>query len=158
MRGIIKRLLLLVCVMCLAFGGSLTAMAKENSQNEVAQYDLVEGGVQTYTLLDENNQEYYITIEHVNLNSRIAAGTYKITHEVPNAWKGSFYATISANKFTSVYSPEASALRGSVSDYYLVKDSSTQATLHVKWRSTIITYDTGFEAWIENGSLYTKKR
>ncbi|MBQ8802793.1 MAG: DUF5626 family protein [Tyzzerella sp.] len=90
MRSIIKRLLLLVCVMCLVFCGSLTAMAKENSQNEVA----------------------YITIEPVNLNSRIAAGTYKITHEVPNAWKGSFYATISANKFTSVYSPEASALRG----------------------------------------------
>ena len=157
MRGIIKRLMLLVCVMCLAFCGSLTAMAKENSQNEVAQYDLAEGGVQTYTLLDEDNQEYYITIEPVNLNSRIAAGTYKITHEVPNAWKGWFYATISSNKFTTVYSPEAYALKGTVTDYYLVKNSTTQATLNIKWRNTIITYSTGFKAWIEDGSLNTKK-
>lgn len=153
-----KKLFLSLCVICLGCGGTLTTLAKQDLKNEKAKYDLNEGGIQTYTLLDKNNQEYYVTIEPVKLNSRMSEGTYKITHEVPNAWKGSFYATISANKFTSVYSPAASALRGRVSDYYLVKDSSIRATLHIKWTSIIITYDTGFEAWIENGSLYTKKR
>lgn len=157
MRNVMKKLCLL-CVVCLGFSGTLIVQAKQDLKNEEAKYDLNEGRIQTYTLLDENNQEYYVTIEPVESNLRMTAGTYKITHEVPNAWKGSFYATVSANKFTSVYSPEASALRGRVSDYYLVKDSSTQATLHIKWTSIIITYDTGFEAWIENGALYTKKR
>lgn len=158
MKKVIKKWILLLCVICLGSSGTLTTLAKQNLENEKAKYNLNEGGIQTYTLLDENNQEYYVTIEPIEINSRLAAGTYKITHEVPNAWKGSFYATISADKFTVVYSPEASALRGNISDFCLVKDSTTKATLHIKWTSIIITYDTGFEAWIENGTLYTKKR
>lgn len=122
MKEAMKKMLLLVCIVCLGFSGTLTVQAKQDFKNKEAKYDLNKGGIQTYTLLDENNQEYHVTIEPVELNSRLATGTYKITHEIPNAWKGWFYATVSSNTFTSVYSPEAYALKGTVSNYYLVRN------------------------------------
>lgn len=112
---------------------------------------------QRYTLLDEHGSPYFVTITPLFSPERMSNGTYKISYNVPNAWNAFFYAKISNNKFTSCYSPSVKPLKGSVLDYHLSRISSTSESLNIKWKSTLITYNTGFKAWISNGQLKTKK-
>ena len=113
--------------------------------------------VHQYALFDEQGNPYFVTITPVFSSERMSNGTYKISYNVPNAWNAFFYAKISNNKFTSCYSPSVKPLKGSVLDYHLSRISSTSECLNIKWKSTLITYNTGFKAWISNGQLKTKK-
>lgn len=137
-----------------------SSLAKDSAvaQHEFVKYDLSQNTKQTFTLISDSGEISYVTIEPIESSLRLKDATYKVTHEVPNSWIGSFHLKIVNNSIISVSNPAVSALTGSVYDYSLTKNSSTKATLNLKWRNNQgILMDTGFYAKVSDGALYTTR-
>lgn len=163
---ITTKLITFITILCIFSSFSLTTFAAEdnciestNSTSTIAKYDLSCGETRTFTLLDSENCEYYVTIEPLDAASRVAAGSYKVTHTVPNYWTGSFTITISNNKITSAKNLNVSTSHPNLSmvSKSLTKNSSTLATCSLKYRLYGISKSDGFKAYISNGSLYSAR-
>lgn len=128
-----------------------------STSNTVAEYSLLSNETQTFSLTDENNKPYYITIEPISNMSRMANGDYRVTYTVPNRWTANFIITISSNKMLSVSYPAVIALTGYVTDIALRKDSSTQASLKFLYHMQMVPITAGMKAYISNNSILVQK-
>lgn len=134
-----------------------TDIPTQTIPNSVAEYSLLSNETQTFSLTDENNKPYYITIEPEFSKTRMKNGNYKITHTVPDSWTASFIVNISSNQIISVSSPSVLALTGYITDINLRKNSSTQATLTFLFHYLMYPLSTGITAYISNNTLLVKK-
>lgn len=117
-----------------------------------AVYDLEKGGIQTFLVEGADGEIQTITIEEVVNDARVADDTYKISCETLN-WEAGFYIKVSNNQITSAYSPFHTALRGSIQDSILLRNSSVKVTYSFIYKLTVFKFDTGVMATISNSSL-----
>ncbi len=155
MRTLKKRFFSVVLVAALVLSNTFVASASE-SQTE-AVYDLQKGGTQTFVVEGQDGEVQQITIEEVAGNARVTDGTYKITHET-SGWEAGFYVKISNNQITSAYSPFHVALRGSIKNASLARNSSVKATYSFIYKVTIFSYDAGVIASISNSNLVVSQK
>ena len=87
----------------------------------------------------------------------MASGTYEVAFETSN-WEAGFYVTISSNKITSAYSPFHTALRGSIKDATLVRNSNVKATYSFIFQLTILKFNTGVIAEISDSNLVVSQK
>lgn len=92
---------------------SITASATSN----IAEYDLnSQQKEQHFTLLEENGEFSYVTITPI---SKVSNGSYEVKYTKPKKWTGKFIVDVKSNKFSSVHSPSATALSGSIKGHSL---------------------------------------
>ena len=80
-------------------------MAADETTNTQAEYDLLKGGTQEFTVQDDDGTIIYVTITEIPGKTRVSNGAYKIDYEVPLRWKAGFFVNITSNQITSAYSP-----------------------------------------------------
>lgn len=136
-----------------AFPLNVYASNQDTEPSTVVEYDLSSNEKADYTLKNKNGEIYYLSIEPLDTTLRINNGTHNITVTKPNYWKAGFIATISSNKFVSVSSPYASAIRGSSRGVTLKKISSTHSKLTFLYNYLQTSSTEGFYAKIVDGSL-----
>lgn len=132
---------------------SADAATGSTVSQEVLIYDFSAGGVQSNSYINSEGVLVCTTIEPVSGTSKLANGTYKVSHSVPGAWSASFNVAISSNKITSVSNASTTALQGSISNRNLKKDSSSQATLTFIRTVGLFSYNSGLRAQMRSGSL-----
>lgn len=159
MNNIKKTLSLFIILTLLAsISSQSSAAASTNTVRSVAEYDLSTDETQTYILKDTKNEIYYCMIEPISASpARLKNGSYRVTHTVPQKWKASFIVKISSNKISSVSSPSAVAIQGSIKNVSLKKTSSTNSTLTFIHTLRSIPQYTGFKCYLSNGTLKTQK-
>lgn len=160
------KLITLVTILCVFSSFSLTALAAEDTLSEenisfanIAEYDLSSGKTQTFTLLDPDKNEYFVTIEPLTATSRVDAGSYKVSYSVPNYWTASFVITVSNNKIMNprnltVISDNIKVI---ITSKNLILNSFTLATCKLKYTITSTPHSDGFKAYISNNKLYTSR-
>lgn len=99
-----------------------------------AVYDLEKGGTQVFHLTEEDGSSSEIVIEPVPSVFRIGNGTYKISRTSKGNWVASFYITVNSNKITKAYNKSCKALRGTISNIILTKNSSSKTTLSFTYK------------------------
>lgn len=155
MKTLKKRITSVALVIALVFSNAFVVGATEKQTEAV--YDLQKGGTQTFVVESKDGELQQITIEEVVENARVAEGAYKITHKT-SGWEAGFYVKISNTQITSVYSPFHVALRGSIKNASLVRNSSVKATYSFIYKVTIFSYDAGVIASISNSNLVVSQK
>lgn len=128
--------LLTLCVMVTGIVQPARVSAAELPENEAenlsegyVEYDFEAGGTQNFEVTDENGEEAEIVIEELPGMARVAKGTYKISKTQKGAWTVGFYVDVSANRIVKAYGKFYKAIKGSIYETTLVKNSDAQATL-----------------------------
>ena len=129
----------------------------ENEMQELAEYDLEEGGTQSFEIVDEDGEETEIVVEEVPGKARVANGTYRITGKKKHSWTAGFCVKISGNRFTKVYGSFYKATRGSIQNVKLVKNSDAQANLSFIYSYGNIKGNAGVKAKILDKKLIMGK-
>lgn len=106
------------------------ANPSDEQQNTTAEYDILQGGKQKFTIYDEKGAPVYITIKEETSISRVADKTYSVSFESPFAWEAGYKVDVKNNTISSVHSPWSQTVIGTISGQQLVKESSTQATYY----------------------------
>lgn len=149
-----KRLNFIIIVIALCLNPLNVSASNLNNYSNSIEYDLNLSQIETYSILDDNNELIYITITPQMDYNKIANGSYKVTYTKPKFWSSSFIVSISNNKFVSASSISVKAITGTIKNYALKKVSSTQITLEVFWSLQSITIQkTGMKAYISNNTL-----
>lgn len=145
--------LLTLCVMVTGIVQPTRVSAAELPENEAenlsegyVEYDFEAGGTQNFEVTDENGEEAEIVIEELPGMARVAKGTYKISKTQKGAWTVGFYVDVSANRIVKAYGKFYKAIKGSIYETTLTKNSDAQATLsfrhkygnHMERRSVIV--------------------
>lgn len=145
--------LLLSCILCIIL--SLNAYAADSPATQFShnQYDLSSSNTQSFELYDQDNSVYYVNISPIQTNRRMSNGSYKVSLSYPNHWEASFIVQITANSISSVSTPYAKALTGSISNINLKRNSSSYATLTFLYNYLGTYKTTGIKAYINNNSL-----
>lgn len=152
----IKRKFLAVTLVVMMFMMNTFMVSAAEPQKE-AVYDLEKGGTQTFVIENADGDIQRVTIEEITGNARVASGTYEVSFETSN-WEAGFYVTISSNKITSAYSPFHTALRGSIKDATLVRNSNVKATYSFIFQLTILKFNTGVIAEISDSNLVVSQK
>ena len=155
MKTFKKRIISVALVIALVLSNAFVVGASEKQTEAV--YDLQKGGTQTFVVESKDGELQQITIEEVVENARVSEGSYKITHKT-SGWEAGFYVKISNNQITSAYSPFHVALRGSIKNAALVRNSSVKATYSFIYKVTIFSYDAGVIASISNSNLVVSQK
>lgn len=132
------------------------ASGVETKVQEAAEYDLEEGGTQSFEIVDENGEETEIIIEEVPGIARVANGTYKITGKFKGHWTAGFYIDISGNRLTKAHGKFYKVIKGSISNMRLTKESDAQATLTLNYKYHGFTKISKVRAKILNKKLVIK--
>lgn len=110
--------------------------AAESGENESEgtgideiNYDIEQGGTQTFVIEDEDGEKLKLVIEEMSGRARVANGTYKITRTKPNAWTAGFYIKVSANRITKVYGKFYKEIKGTINNISLTKKSDAEGVL-----------------------------
>ena len=111
------------------------ASSVETKVQEAAEYDLEEGGTQSFEIVDENGEETEIIIEEVPGIARVANGTYKITRNRKGCWTAGFYVDVKENRFVKAHDKFYKIIKGSIKDIRLSKESNIQATLTLRYNN-----------------------
>ena len=111
------------------------ASGVETKVQEAAEYDLEEGGTQSFEIVDENGEETEIIIEEVPGIARVANGTYKITRNRKGCWTAGFYVDVKENRFVKAHDKFYKIIKGSIKDIRLSKESNIQATLTLRYNN-----------------------
>ena len=145
--------LLLSCILCIIL--SLNAYAADSPATQFShnQYDLSSSNTQSFELYDQDNSVYYVNISPIQTNRRMSNGSYKVSLSYPNHWEASFIVQITANSISSVSTPYAKALTGSISNINLKRNSSSYATLTFLYNYLGTYKTTSIKAYINNNSL-----
>lgn len=152
----IKRKFLAVILVVMMFMLNTFMVSAAEPQTE-ALYDLEKGGTQTFVIEGSDGEVQRVTIKEIATNARVASGTYEVAFETSN-WEAGFYVTISSNKITSAYSPFHTALRGSIKDATLVRNSNVKATYSFIFQLTILKFNTGVIAEISDSNLVVSQK
>lgn len=132
-------------------------MAADETTNAQAEYDLLKGGTQEFTVQDDDGTIIYVTITEIRGKTRVSNGAYKIDYEVPLRWKAGFFVNITSNQITSAYSPYYTLTSGQINSSYLKKESSTQASYYLSYYSISYRANTGVRAIINKNTLSVSK-
>lgn len=146
-----KFISLLTCLM-LCFCICFTSNATDTHHSSTASYDLEKGGKQKFTLVNSEGRTVYVTIEQ-DTSRAVANGTYKVPASAPDAWKAEYNVTISNNRITTLSSPKVIALKGSIINKSLKKESNTQGTLYFSWRYLVISHTKGVRCTLTSSNL-----
>ena len=141
-------IMLSICI----FFTTQTVSASEYLPTE-AMYDLELGGTQNFVIYDKLGNSITLTIEELSGINRVDNGTYKITYDSKPCWKAGFYVVISNNCITSVKDAFYTLYMGAMYSDTLVKDSTKQASYHLKYKYDAILYNTGVRASITGTTL-----
>ena len=141
----------------LTLNSSVTVKAADKITEEQAEYDLLEGGTQKFTLQNKDGTVAYVTVTEVTGKSRVSNGTYKIDYEVPLRWKAGFLVKVVSNQITSAYSPYYTLISGQINSSYLVKESGTQVSYYLSYSSISYKAKTGVRASITKNKLNVEK-
>lgn len=154
----IKRKFLAVTLVVMMFMMNTFMVSAAEPKTE-ALYDLEKGGTQTFVIGNSDGEIQRVTIKEIATNARVASGTYEVAFETSN-WEAGFYVTISrsSNKITSAYSPFHTALRGSIKDATLVRNSNIKATYSFIFQLTILKFNTGVIAEISDSNLVVSQK
>ena len=145
---------ILFLMFSLIFTTPLSANAANNvSPNLIAEYDLLKGGTQEFTVENPDGTTAYITITEIPGNSRVSNGTYKINYEVPLVWEAGFYVDITTNQIKSAYSPYYTLFTGSIKSTKLTRESTSQASYYLSYNIGILTNNSGVRATITGTTL-----
>lgn len=123
---------------------------------ELAEYDLEEGGTQSFEIVDEDGEETEIVVEEVPGKARVANKTYKITGRYRKNWTAGFYIDVNSNRITRAHDKFYKATKGSISNVRLLKESDAQATLYFKYSNIVNVKKSKVSAKILNKRLIVK--
>lgn len=137
--------------------GAINVQAEETAiatgSNNVI-YDLEQGGLQQFEVVDELGENYTITIEEEpNFLRAVSNGTYKITKERALQWKVSYKIDVKGNAITKAHSPSITNYLGNVTSSNLKVDNSKQATYYIKMKILTINSSVNVRAKLENSSI-----
>lgn len=117
-----------------------------------AEYDLEKGGTQSFEIVDENGEETEIVVEEVPGIARVANGTYKISRNRKGCWTAGFYVNVEGNKLVKAHDKFYKVTKGRISEIKLSKDSTTQATLTLRYH-----YSGTTNIWKVRAKIFNKK-
>lgn len=130
---------ILGCLIFINLGAATEVKAEESvfySDNQEVHYDMKQGGLQRFEVVDDLGEVVIITVKEEPqfsiMASSVKNGTYKITQEKAFQWKASYKIDVSNNKITRAHSSSATAITGSFKSLLLKVDNSTQATYYLK--------------------------
>lgn len=155
--GMKLRQVFTVLVMCTAMAAApagdvnaedIETGSTETEMQEAAEYDLGEGGTQSFEILDENGEETEIVVEEVPGIARVANGTYKITGKRKFCWTAGFYVDVKGNRFVKAHDKFYKTINGSIRDAKLIKNSDAQITLSFTYVNGKITKKNGVKVKI----------
>lgn len=129
------------------------AFTSEEQQNATADYDILQGGTQKFTIYDEGGNPVYVTIEEAPSISRVADKTYSVSFESPLAWEAGYKVDVKNNTISSVHSPWSRTILGTISAQRLVKESSTQATYYFTYRLTALCTYQGVRTKVSSSKI-----
>lgn len=135
------------------------AQTTKKDTASIAEYDLASSIQEAQTYLLENKDGTTAEVEITPLTPlfRQPNGSYKVKYTQPRAWEGSFIVNIKNNKITSAHSPAVKPITGSITNYYLEKNSSTTISLHVYWKQGAVPVHQGMKAYISSKKLCVSK-
>lgn len=136
-----------------AFPLNVYASNQDTEPSTVVEYDLSSNEKADYTLKNKNGEIYYLSIAPLDTTQRINNGTHQITVTKKERWKAGFITNISSNKFISISSPYASAIKGTTRNIKLQKITSTHSKLSFLYSYLNTSSTEGFNAKIVNGSI-----
>lgn len=154
-----KLVFILGCFIFLSF--SATEVQAEEifpSTENSAIYDLEQGGLQQFDVVDDFGENYTVTIEKEPSflrasSSSISNGTYKVTKERALQWKVSYKIDVKGNAIIKAHSPSITNYVGNVSSSSLKIDSSKQATYYIKMKILTINSTVNIRAKLQNNSI-----
>lgn len=149
-----KKCLIMIIAICFFMcGGKLSVEAATNS--DVASYDLVNGGTQTFLIGNSLEEQVYIIVEEIIPQNRIANNTYKVTTKT-SGWSAGFYIDIKSNKITRAYSPFHYVTTGKISSASLFHISYKEARYTFVY-SNWLKFNTGVKAILNGTELAVSK-
>lgn len=126
----------------------------ENNSTTVAEYDLVLGGIQSFTIKSSNYETLFVTISELpTINKTVSNGTYKVSFTSPGAWTAGYNITISKNCITDVNSPFYSTITGSISLARLTLDNTKQASYNFIYKRNFLNIETGVKSILSGDSI-----
>ena len=133
----------------------ITASESDKDDRMEAVYDLIEGGTQQFMLEDENGQEICITISEISDGShhRLLNKTYRISYDLPFAWKAGYNVVVKNDTISSVNSAYIDTYIGSAQNKKLVKESLKQATLYFDYISLGVQSNCGVRTKIVGSEM-----
>lgn len=140
-----------ILLLSFMFMGSFNVYAAENEN--VAEYDMAQGGTQQFTILDDDNEEITIVVEEYPSLNRVANGTYKISSEKANSWRASYDIVVSSNLITQAKNPSATAITGSFITKSLKHESSKQATYYLTKKNGLLVNNLQVRSTINGTSI-----
>lgn len=152
------KMMLIMVLLCFAFSMNISLVAEASDTPEFpecAEYNISEGGTQSFELINSSGDAVYITIsKEFSMQIRsISNGTYQITFTSPGAWKAGYKIVVSGDKISSAYSPYYSTITGSITSSKLYKDSTKQVSYHLTYRVQGIYISTGIRSIISGNSI-----
>ena len=117
-------------------------MAADETTNAQAEYDLLKGGTQEFTVQDDDGTIIYVTITEIRGKTRVSNGTYKISYEVPLVWEAGFNVNIVSNQITSAYASYYNLYNGKMKNTRLIRESASQASFYISYTNVMKTIHT----------------
>ena len=118
-----------------------------------ADYDLIKGGTQQFTLIDEDLETVIVTIEDTVLLRAVENGTYKITSEKPGSYKASYHIVVSNNGITKAYNERTAAYSGSFTSKRLKIDSNKQTTYYLVKKTGLLSSKINLRATLKTNRI-----
>lgn len=129
------------------------AVTPAEQQNVTAEYDILQGGSQEFTLYDAEGNPVYVTIEEESTIYRVADRTYSVSFKSPMAWEAGYKVDVKNNTISSVHSPWSRTILGTISAQRLVKESSTQATYYFTYKITALSTYQGVRTKVSSSKI-----
>lgn len=152
-----KKIIACLVSLFMLFRGIPISAEEQNIQG----FSLLEDGSETYTEIDEYGETWVVTItalqpldKTANMNSRISAGTYKITGSSTYASMNFKITVNSSQSIIRAFDNSVTAHSGfSVTSNYLTH-SPTTVNHHACVSNIVASYNYVLTCYIENGQLY----
>lgn len=157
LKKISQKCFALILAFALTTFSPLPVNASDASFDSQAEYDLLKGGTQEFTLQNDDGSIAYVTITRISENSRVSNGTYNVSYKVPLVWEANFHVNITSNQITSAHSPHYTLFSGQIKSTRLTRESATQASYYLAYSIATYTTKTGVRATINNNTLNVSK-
>lgn len=152
MKKTISKVVAALSIATMLLTASIPVIAAE--KNITADYDLTQGGAQTFNLVDSEGNEVLIKITELPSTSRsLENRSYAVSYRSLLSWEAGYNVVIRNNSISSVNSPYYTCFIGSIYSASLKRDSSKQATLSFIYKAGGINNSTGVRTNIVNNQL-----
>lgn len=147
-----KFIICLIGILIISALGDFSTNVK--ASGNYADYDLIRGGTQQFTLLDDDLKEVIITVEEETVLSRaVKDGTYKITSEKKGSYKASYHIVVSNNRITKAYNERTAAYSGSFTSKRLKIDSKKQTTYYLVKKTGLLSSKINLRATLKTNRI-----